>query len=228
VLHGDTLDPACMGHCWTQGESGRHLLSLRQRRPPWARPSLLGVGPLLPHHARSGKRRWAVPPPPWESASLPKKPPIHATREVAKACAAPRETRQDDRLAIAARPHWEEVITSQGRPRTTFARALQNGNLYVAEALAREIGRISLAEALELTILIGRKEPRRARSATRRAAPGPLTVAGVAQSWPIPPESGSRRKAGPGSQDRDKSPANRPLDRPRRHSPPERWSSLGD
>ena len=31
----------------------------------------------------------------------------------------------------------------------------------MAEALAREIGRISLAEALELTILIGRKEPRR-------------------------------------------------------------------
>jgi hypothetical protein len=31
----------------------------------------------------------------------------------------------------------------------------------VAEGLARELGRISLAEALELTILIGRKEPRR-------------------------------------------------------------------
>lgn len=51
--------------------------------------------------------------------------------------------------------------TSQGRPRTVFARALQNGNLYVAEALARELGRISLAEALELTILIGAKEPKR-------------------------------------------------------------------
>jgi hypothetical protein len=33
--------------------------------------------------------------------------------------------------------------------------------LLVAEATARELGRISLAEALELTILIGRKEPRR-------------------------------------------------------------------
>ncbi len=31
----------------------------------------------------------------------------------------------------------------------------------VAEGMARELGRISLAEALELTILIARKEPRR-------------------------------------------------------------------
>jgi hypothetical protein len=46
------------------------------------------------------------------------------------------------------------VSTSQGRPRTVFARALQHGNLIVAEATARELGRISLAEALELTILI--------------------------------------------------------------------------
>ncbi len=52
-------------------------------------------------------------------------------------------------------------MTSQGRPRTVFARALQHGNLVVAEGMARELGRISLAEALELTILIGRKEPKR-------------------------------------------------------------------
>ena len=42
-----------------------------------------------------------------------------------------------------------------------FARALQHGNLLVAEATARELGRISLAEALELTILIAQKEPKR-------------------------------------------------------------------
>lgn len=35
------------------------------------------------------------------------------------------------------------------------------GKLVVAEGMARELGRISLAEALELTILIARKEPRR-------------------------------------------------------------------
>ncbi len=33
--------------------------------------------------------------------------------------------------------------------------------MVVAEGLARELGRISLAEALELTILIAKKEPRR-------------------------------------------------------------------
>jgi hypothetical protein len=59
------------------------------------------------------------------------------------------------------RPRRGGTSTSQGRPRTVFARALQNGNLHVAEALARELGRISLAEALELTIFIARKEPRR-------------------------------------------------------------------
>jgi hypothetical protein len=42
------------------------------------------------------------------------------------------------------------------RPRTVFARALQTGNLGVAEGMARELGRISLAEALDLTALVGR------------------------------------------------------------------------
>jgi hypothetical protein len=65
------------------------------------------------------------------------------------------------RNTCAARSPNAVAITSQGRPRTVFARALQNGNLYVAEALARELGRISLAEALELTILIARKDPPR-------------------------------------------------------------------
>ena len=37
--------------------------------------------------------------------------------------------------------------TSQGRPRTVFARALQTGNLVVAEGMARELGRISVAVA---------------------------------------------------------------------------------
>jgi hypothetical protein len=37
----------------------------------------------------------------------------------------------------------------------------ERGNLLVAEATARELPRISLAEALELTLLIARKDPRR-------------------------------------------------------------------
>lgn len=53
------------------------------------------------------------------------------------------------------------MSTSQGRPRTVFARALQHRNLIVAEATARELGRITLVEALELTILIAQKEPKR-------------------------------------------------------------------
>jgi hypothetical protein len=66
------------------------------------------------------------------------------------------------------RPRRGGASTSQGRPRTVFGRALQSGNLVAAEGMARELGRISLAEALELTILIGRKEPRRlARVAVR-------------------------------------------------------------
>jgi hypothetical protein len=64
-------------------------------------------------------------------------------------------------LSRAARPREGGASTSQGRPRTVFKRALERGNLLVAEATAKEIGRISLAEALELTLLIAQKEPHR-------------------------------------------------------------------
>jgi hypothetical protein len=53
------------------------------------------------------------------------------------------------------------VSTSEGRPYSIFKRALQRRNLPTAEAAARELARLSLADALELTILIARKEPRR-------------------------------------------------------------------
>jgi len=53
------------------------------------------------------------------------------------------------------------VTTSQGQPRSVFKRALQRENLLVAEATAREIGHVSLLEALDLTALIARKAPRR-------------------------------------------------------------------
>jgi hypothetical protein len=68
------------------------------------------------------------------------------------------------------RPRWTRFAvsapgggasTSQGHPRTIFRRALEHGNLLVAEATAREIGHVSLAEALELTALIAEKEPSR-------------------------------------------------------------------
>ena len=45
-------------------------------------------------------------------------------------------------------------MTSQGHPGTAFRRALERGNLVVAELEAREVGRLDLGEALELTALI--------------------------------------------------------------------------
>jgi hypothetical protein len=45
-------------------------------------------------------------------------------------------------------------VTSQGHSRTAFRRALERGNVVVAEIEAREVGRLDLREALELTALI--------------------------------------------------------------------------
>jgi len=53
-------------------------------------------------------------------------------------------------------------------PRTIFRRALQRGNLMVAETMVREIGVVSLSEPLELTALIAKHErPRLARLGAR-------------------------------------------------------------
>jgi hypothetical protein len=52
-------------------------------------------------------------------------------------------------------------LTSQGHRYTIFRRALERGNLMGAEATAKELPRLGLADALELTLLIARKEPRR-------------------------------------------------------------------
>jgi hypothetical protein len=52
-------------------------------------------------------------------------------------------------------------LTAQGHPRATFHRAIERGNLLVAETVLRELGRPTLAELLDLTILIAFKDPRR-------------------------------------------------------------------
>jgi hypothetical protein len=52
-------------------------------------------------------------------------------------------------------------LTAQGHPRAIFHRAIGHGNLLLAETTAREIGRISLGEALELVALIAARDPRR-------------------------------------------------------------------
>ena len=59
------------------------------------------------------------------------------------------------------RPRRGGTSTSQGHPRTIFRRALEHDNLVLAEVTAREIGRVTIAEALELTALVARKQPDR-------------------------------------------------------------------
>ena len=49
-----------------------------------------------------------------------------------------------------------------GSTRATFLRAIERRNLFVAEATARELGRLPLADALELVILMAEKHDRRA------------------------------------------------------------------
>jgi hypothetical protein len=60
-----------------------------------------------------------------------------------------------------SRPQGGGTSTSQGHPRSIFRRALEHDNLVVAEVTAREIGRVTIAEALELTALVARKQPHR-------------------------------------------------------------------
>ena len=64
-------------------------------------------------------------------------------------------------FSVAAPAPVGSRTTSQGHPRTIFKRAVDRANLFLAEATAREMGRLSLADALELTALVANKEPRR-------------------------------------------------------------------
>jgi hypothetical protein len=59
-------------------------------------------------------------------------------------------------------------LTSQGHPHSLFRRALERGNLLMAETAARELGRLTLADALELTALIALKDARRFPRAAAR------------------------------------------------------------
>ena len=52
-------------------------------------------------------------------------------------------------------------MTAGGHPRATYQRAIDRGNLFVAEATLRELGRPTLVELLELTGLIALKDARR-------------------------------------------------------------------
>jgi hypothetical protein len=53
------------------------------------------------------------------------------------------------------------VSTSQGHPYAIFQRALKRRNVLSALAAAKDLPQLSLADALELTVLVARKDPRR-------------------------------------------------------------------
>jgi hypothetical protein len=62
-------------------------------------------------------------------------------------------------------------VTAQGHPRAIFSRAVERGNLVVAEATARELGRLTLEEALRLLFLYAEHDPIKfERAALRRLA----------------------------------------------------------
>ena len=58
-------------------------------------------------------------------------------------------------------------MTAQGHPRAIFKRAIERGNVLVAEATAREIG-LSLEEALQLVLLYAAYEPAKVERAALR------------------------------------------------------------
>jgi hypothetical protein len=59
-------------------------------------------------------------------------------------------------------------VTPQRHPGAIFKRAIERGNLFSAEMVARELGRLSLSDSLALTALAAQKDPgRRSRYAVR-------------------------------------------------------------
>jgi hypothetical protein len=71
--------------------------------------------------------------------------------------------------AARLRPAGKEAnVTAQGHARAVFRRAIERGNLLVAETVLRELGRPTLVELLDLTALIARKDPRRYRRVAAR------------------------------------------------------------
>jgi hypothetical protein len=59
-------------------------------------------------------------------------------------------------------------MTAQGHPRAIFKRAIERGNLVVAEASVREMGKLTLEEALRLLFLYAEKDPVRYERAALR------------------------------------------------------------
>jgi hypothetical protein len=53
-------------------------------------------------------------------------------------------------------------VTASGHPRSIFKRAIERRNLAVAETVVRELGVVTLSEALDLTALVVERAPGRA------------------------------------------------------------------
>jgi hypothetical protein len=75
-------------------------------------------------------------------------------------------------------------MTAQGNARTVFRRAVEHRNLMVAEVTAREIGVVSLEEALSLVVLVAELQPKRLDAYARRwiarlASERPLKLAEI-------------------------------------------------
>jgi hypothetical protein len=68
----------------------------------------------------------------------------------------------------AVRPREGALVTSQGHTIGVLQKALDRGNLVAAELAARELGRIPLDMALELTALIALHDPKRGRRASAK------------------------------------------------------------
>jgi hypothetical protein len=61
-----------------------------------------------------------------------------------------------------------ETVTSQGTAHGRFQRAIERGNLFAADAAARELGGLSLRDALDYIELVARSEPDRYERAALR------------------------------------------------------------
>jgi hypothetical protein len=93
------------------------------------------------------------------------------------------------------------TVTAQGHPRAIFSRAIERGNLVIAEATAREIGRLTLEEALRLLFLYAEHDPVKFERAALRWLSRYVTE-GKAVSLlkaPRPPARGEAQCAGVGT-----------------------------
>lgn len=66
-----------------------------------------------------------------------------------------------DSSHTAPAPGEEHGTTSQGHSYSIFQRAIQRRNVLAAVAAAKDLPQLSLGDALDLTVLVARKDPRR-------------------------------------------------------------------